>query len=244
MTTESQSPPPGGRNPSDGRPLSRLLDVRGLPTLAIGLGVALVCVELLLIAAAELGHRLLLPSFPALDESIAMWVHSFQAPALTALFLGLTFLGSAPLMVAQTAAATWYLAATRRPLLAWALVLLMLGEVILEYVTKAIVHRARPEIFRLADATGYSYPSGHALASVCLYGFLAVVVLWPRSRSLAYRAAALALAVALPLGIGLSRVYVGVHYPSDVLAGWLGGAIWLFCGLYLLRRLASPRDVG
>lgn len=244
-TTGTQAPRPDRGTPAPASlALSRLFAVRGLAALAVGLGLSLALVEMLYLAAAELGVRLLGPGFPALDEAIALWVHSFAAPALTVLFLGLTFLGIAPVMAFQSAVVVLTLAATRRPLLAWALLLTMIGEVTLEFVTKEIVHRARPEVFRLASATGYSFPSGHALASTCLYGFLAFFVLWPMARALGYRLALLALGVALPLGIGLSRIYLGVHYPSDVLGGWLGGVIWLLCGRVVLGRLARQPKVA
>ncbi len=244
MTTETRAPrPDGGPPPTGPSALARLLSVRGLPTLAVGLGISFVFVELLYLAAAELGVRLLGPSFPALDVSLELWVHSFTAPALTVIFLGLTFLGIAPTMTFQSVVAILALAASRRPLLAWALLLTMVGEVTLEYVTKVIVHRARPDLFRLASATGYSFPSGHALASTTFYGFLAFFVLWPMFRRLGFRLLLLALGIALPLAIGLSRIYLGVHYPSDVLGGWLGGTIWLVCGRVALGRIARQPEV-
>ncbi len=244
MTIETREPRPDGGAPRPNpSPFARLFAVRGLPTLAVGLGVSLVFVQILYLAAAEFGVRLLGPSYASLDPTVELWVHTFTAPALTVLFLGLTFLGIAPVMAFQSTVAVLVLAATRRPLLAWALLLTMAGELTLEYVTKDIVHRARPDLFRLASATGYSFPSGHALASTCLYGFLAFFVLWPMVRSLGPRLLVLALGILLPFGVGLSRIYLGVHFPSDVLGGWLGGTIWLLCGRAALARIARQPEV-
>ena len=95
--------------------------------------------------------------------------------------------------------------------------------------------RARPEVLRLVEIGGYSFPSGHSFVSMSFYGLLIVLALrlLPPGRRLW---------VCLPLGllialIGLSRIYLGVHYASDVLAGMCGGFIWLAVYRYGAKRL-------
>jgi undecaprenyl-diphosphatase len=93
----------------------------------------------------------------------------------------------------------------------------------------------------------YSFPSGHALFSICFFGVVAALVA-ARLPSIAARAAVWTVAVAIAFLIGLSRVYLGVHYPSDVIGGYAAAVAWasavaLADGM-LLRRRDTPRSPG
>lgn len=96
----------------------------------------------------------------------------------------------------------------------------LLGGVLLTEVLKAEIARPRPIALHLVNAGGFSFPSGHSLNSAATYGLLAVVALRSRVPAL-LRWGAVAIGLALPIAIGLSRIALGVHYPSDVLGGWL-----------------------
>lgn len=87
---------------------------------------------------------------------------------------------------------------------------------------KRLVARPRPEILRLAEEASYSFPSGHAMNNAALYAMLAFLIFRCTWKP-AYRVPALAAAVICPFLIGLSRVYLGVHFASDVAAGWILG---------------------
>ena len=101
---------------------------------------------------------------------------------------------------------------------------------------KAVFERDRPDSSEaLASAAGFSFPSGHAMSSLAIYGALTIVAARsfdsPRARMLVA-----VLALALVLAIGFSRVYLGVHYASDVLAGFIAGLAWpALCSLFLRR---------
>ena len=104
---------------------------------------------------------------------------------------------------------------------------------------KALVGRPRPEIVsHLTEAGGLSFPSGHSFNSAVVYIAIALVfaALSPRRT---VRATIVAIAMALTLLVALSRVWLGVHYPSDAIAGWLGGAGWAFAASALLYRPAK-----
>lgn len=115
------------------------------------------------------------------------------------------------------------------------------GGIVLTTVLKAIFRRARPEIIDAGyEASFYSFPSGHATVAVGFYGALALLLaLRLESPWRPVVAAAGALLVVL---IGLSRLYLGVHYPTDVLAGYLAASLWLASVwlAYRLWRLAFP----
>lgn len=116
------------------------------------------------------------------------------------------------------------------------------GAMLLNLVAKLAFHRARPRLWEpLEPAAGYSFPSGHAMSSMAIAA--AIVVLTWATRG---RWPVIAAAVALVTGIGLSRVYLGVHFPSDVLAGWSAALAWV-AGLALLtsgRRDRASTGVG
>ncbi|MFC4601699.1 phosphatase PAP2 family protein [Cohnella hongkongensis] len=108
------------------------------------------------------------------------------------------------------------------------------GAAGLNSLLKNAFQRERPALHRLAEETGYSFPSGHSMAAFALYGAMAYL-LWRHIASRAGRTALIAAAAVLVLSIGLSRIYLGVHYPSDVLAGYLASLVWLGLGIELFR---------
>ena len=90
----------------------------------------------------------------------------------------------------------------------------------LNQILKRIVQRPRPTELRLANASGYSFPSGHSMASTAFYGFL-IYLIYKKVKNKKIRNIAIAFLSILILLIGISRIYLGVHYTSDVLAGFL-----------------------
>ncbi len=117
------------------------------------------------------------------------------------------------------------LLAIRRPMLAFRVAFASGIGGLLVAQLKLFFHRARP-LDQVVPATGYSLPSGHAFASTVLYGMLAYLV-WRLVRAPAVRWAAVAAAVVVAGAVGLSRIYLNVHYFTDVVAGWAMGAAWL-----------------
>ena len=95
----------------------------------------------------------------------------------------------------------------------------ILVNLLLNQGLKYLVHRPRPEHFRLIEQNGYSFPSGHAMMSVALYGVL-IYYIYKKMENKYLKVAAMSLLSLLIFGIGCSRIYLGVHYPSDVIAGY------------------------
>ncbi len=124
----------------------------------------------------------------------------------------------------------------------WILIAAMAGELLIFLSVTQIVHRPRPHVHRLDMAPPTSsFPSGHTAAAVALYGGLTILMLWIYGRRPATRIAAVVL-WCIPVSVGLSRLYRGEHYPTDVLAGALLGGLWLVVVIStLLPRLARPR---
>jgi undecaprenyl-diphosphatase len=121
----------------------------------------------------------------------------------------------------------------------WVVVAAISGELLVFLAVTATVHRARPAVTRLDQAPPTSsFPSGHTAAAVALYGCLAILLLWAYGRHPVARIAAFML-VCIPVLVGISRVYRGMHYPSDVLMGAVGGGLWL---LVVITTLLPRRD--
>jgi membrane-associated phospholipid phosphatase len=109
----------------------------------------------------------------------------------------------------------------------WIVVAAIAGELLVFLAVTATVHRPRPPVTRLDVAPPTSsFPSGHTAAAIALYGCLAVLLMWVYGRRPATRVAAVVL-FCIPVVVGLSRLYRGMHYPSDILVGALGGGLWL-----------------
>lgn len=169
-----------------------------------------------------------------METRVLLWIHAQATPALDVLFKISHVIGSEPFCIALVLAfAAWH---GRRGERLEALVWIALGLTTYALVEglKPALARARPELWpRIVAQSGYSFPSGHALASATLYPLLA----WMLSRRDAARSAPLfAAAVGLAFFIGLGRLYLGVHWPSDVLAGWLLGGAQALLGIQWLRR--------
>jgi membrane-associated phospholipid phosphatase len=138
----------------------------------------------------------------------------------------LSTLGSAPVYIAVFAVIVGWLLWRRLPRLALFVVVTVAGSSLLNQVVKVAVDRSRPVLpDPVAHANGMSFPSGHAQSAVVAYSVLLLVFL-PVLRG-TWRPTAVAVAVLMVLGIGFSRVALGVHYVSDVLAGYVLGAAWV-----------------
>ncbi len=113
------------------------------------------------------------------------------------------------------------------------------GAMLLTNAIKFLLARPRPAGGGLVSVSSYSWPSGHAASSIALYGALAVLAL--RRAPPPARPAIVAGLLALLAVIGATRVYLGVHYPTDVAAGWVFGGAWL---LGVVRLLAADGPAG
>lgn len=200
-----------------------------------------VCAAMCALLFAVLAIMVVNGSTIAFDMAIRNHIHAWASAPLTQAAQALTFVGSAFIWVPGLAIVIAALAikGERRPVLG--LVLVMAGAVLLDNGIKLAFHRLRPETFFGAAPDTFSFPSGHALFNLCFYGALAAV-LAGRARSPWPRIGLWLVATVLVLGIAWSRLYLGVHYPTDVLAGLLVGGAWL-CAVGGTGLLRSAGDV-
>jgi undecaprenyl-diphosphatase len=168
------------------------------------------------------------------DEPIQRWVESNRTSTLDDFFRTTSKLGSTiPVLTLGmvATAVTW----RRCRAVSMALLAATLSRPLLEFTMKALVDRDRPDFDRMVEGNGPSFPTGHVMAAIALWGLLPVVVsLYTRRRSLWW--ASVAVSAALIGGIGASRVYLGVHWFSDVTGGLIAGAFFLLGVEALLAR--------
>ena len=202
--------------------------------IVLSLGVAV----LSLLLFTWLGHEMLEGDTLRFDDSVRLWVHEFASPGMTRAMTLVSSLGSR-VLIAQLAVVMIIFAWLRWRRAAIWLAITMAGALLLEVALKWAYHRPRPEAFFGSLPNSYSFPSGHALTSLCFYGVMAGL-LSARIKSLPWRIVMWTLAVLLIVSIGLSRIYLGVHYPSDVLAGYLAATLWV-TGIIVLDHLRKVR---
>ncbi|UYZ65044.1 phosphatase PAP2 family protein [Hymenobacter weizhouensis] len=142
-------------------------------------------------------------------------------PGLTAVMQAVTFFASLPFLVVAALVLPWWLRRRGAARAALAVFLAVAGAALLNQLLKTYFHRLRPSS-ALVQQLGLSFPSGHAMIGLSLYGCLAWLV-WRRGHHPAWAAAL----VGWALLIGLTRVYLHVHYATDVLAGFAGAVLWL-----------------
>lgn len=152
-------------------------------------------------------------------------------------------LGSVTILLTLVIAACGYLLLRRRALEAVLLLLASGGGLAISQTLKGLFERDRPpEIYRAAEVLNQSFPSGHAMLSAVVYLTLGAM-LARAEPSWRIRLYILTLAILIALGVGLTRILLGVHWASDVLAGWCAGAAWAtIC--WLLDRWIRTRATG
>lgn len=182
-----------------------------------------------------------------LDLRLAHWFHANATAAMTGFMLFVTHwhgMVGAALMAAGLAA---YFYRRREQYWALAVVAVVPGGMLLNVLLKYVFHRARPSFDDpLLSLTTYSFPSGHTANAALLYGLLASW-LWVRHRRIGARVAIVAGACAMVALVGISRMYLGVHYLSDVLAASAEGCAWLavcITAISTLRRRRQGRSLN
>ncbi|MEO6016619.1 MAG: phosphatase PAP2 family protein [Polaromonas sp.] len=170
-------------------------------------------------------------SITLLDVQVSRWFHVRATPLLTQLMLALTHAhGTLGILLMCSLLGLWL---ARRKEWGWVLTLLVSvpGGMLVNLSLKQVFQRARPSFDDpLLTLASYSFPSGHAAAATLLYGMLAAWLLG-RTTHWRWRLAIVMLAFAMVVLVAISRVYLGVHYPSDVLAAMASSSGWLAISL-------------
>jgi undecaprenyl-diphosphatase len=170
------------------------------------------------------------------DSTIIAAVQGFESPGLTFIMKFFTFIGSGTQVVVIALLVLFFLFKVlhhRRELILF--IWVVLGSTILNEILKTVFHRARPTIHRIVEANGFSFPSGHSMAAFSLYGVIAFL-LWRHLSTSLGRGLLVLFSIFMIIMIGVSRIYLGVHYPSDVLGGFLASGCLLAVSIWFYQR--------
>ena len=176
------------------------------------------------------------------DQTISLWLQGLGTGWLEDVMNGVTSLGGTTLAISLLVLAAVVLVVRSHRVDAFALPVVALGTVLMP-ITKELVHRPRPSseiVAVLSSVGGHSFPSGHAFLATVVFGALfhmAGRICGPHTLLVLTIRALLVLAI---LAVGASRVYLGAHWPSDVLGGYLLGGLSLFATIWLFESFARP----
>src|SRR5215216_5878873 len=202
--------------------ISERLRVLAAVWLAVGLAVSAFVVW----AFFELADEVLEGDSRAFDRAVLLWIHDNFSGWWNEPMRLVTALGYFYVVVPLLAVAVFVFYRRGWRLSAVLLVVSTGGSIVLTTVLKGLFQRSRPELFASGyHASFYSFPSGHATVAVGFYGMLTLVLAYRLQGTARWAVAILGILVVLL--IGFSRLYLGVHYPTDVLAGYLAALLWL-----------------
>lgn len=176
------------------------------------------------------------------DEHVFSFLKQFVSPPLTGFMLIITFFGSQQfLLPANILLILYFFLIKKKRDSAIKILAVSLTSVIVLFSLKLILQRERPMIPLLSKAHGYSFPSGHTFSSVTFYGMIAYI-LWQNIKIPVWRWFSVFSLSLLVILIGCSRVYLRLHYASDVIAGFCLGLIWLVTAKWILIKTTGNKN--
>ena len=177
----------------------------------------------------------------SLDTSIEQALYVARDPFLVQAFTWITWLGEVFVVLGLTAAVAIVLAYRKQ----WApmagIITSVIGSAAVTYILKELVARPRPPMgIPTHLETGFSFPSGHATFVIAFYGFM-LYLMWEKLTPMQRKIKTVAVGI-IVLAVGFSRLYLGVHYPTDVLAGFLAGGVFVWLGILISRRFSPSKS--
>jgi undecaprenyl-diphosphatase len=181
------------------------------------------------------------PGIPPLDTATTAFLHGLASPTLDAVMNAATFVGSSPMLAAVVGLAVVLLLARRRRAEAVFIVVAFVGTLVLNDGLKSLFQRPRPGFDWAEVWPETGFPSGHSMDSFVVYLAIALVIWRLAGRRMGIVASVLALGVTI--SVGISRIYLGAHWLSDVIGGYLAAMLWLLllvAAWALVSRLRRP----
>lgn len=161
------------------------------------------------------------------DHDVIQYIQGLESIGLTRTMKFFTTIGSAPVVTGLSLVLLYFLYKVLHHRLELILfVAAIMGSAILNELLKQFFKRTRPELHRLIEVGGYSFPSGHAMNAFTVYGIVSFL-LWRHISSRWGRVLLIFVSMGMILSIGISRIYLGVHYPSDIIGGYFASGFWI-----------------
>ncbi|MGO1372237.1 MAG: phosphatase PAP2 family protein, partial [Senegalia sp. (in: firmicutes)] len=190
---------------------------------------------LMFLGFIEIAEEVIETEVQNFDSNIISFLNEYSSSFLDQFFKVITELGSVWFLTAGTLIVSLILFfKEKKKLDTLFLIITVAGSGVLIKALKNIFKRERPSIIPNIDAVGFSFPSGHAMGSITFYGFLIYLIIKSKFSKLIKWLLSIILALLFIL-IGMSRVYLGAHFPSDVIAGQLSGLFWMIITIVTLE---------
>jgi len=215
-----------------------------MPELSMHLLVAFVLCIIFGIAFGYIASAVSNESIEHFDTAVIGIVQGLEAPWLTSIMKVFTWIGSgyvvAPIALIGFIVLFFVLRYRHQ---AFLLITVVAGSVILNSTLKIYFKRERPEIHRIMDANGFSFPSGHSMMAFALYAIIAYIA-WRNVKTTMSRVALVLFTACMIIIIGTSRIYLGVHYPSDIVGGYAVSALWVTIAISVYAYFQNKRKMN
>ncbi|MBE9010295.1 phosphatase PAP2 family protein [Pseudanabaenaceae cyanobacterium LEGE 13415] len=201
----------------------------------------LVAAAIALWGFAELAQTVMHHQTQAFDTNVLLSIQKLQAPWLTPIMLFVTFIGDPTILLIVGTLMSAILLLRHQKSEAMTIALGGFGALGLNFLLKNLFQRSRPELWsRTVEVKFYSFPSGHAMLSIVMYGLLGylLAIRYPKYRNLIILLMSILIAL-----IGFSRMYLGVHWFTDILAGYAAGFVWLMTCVLSLEIWRHRKDL-
>lgn len=196
---------------------------------------------LLVITFIIITYFVLNDGFLGFDQILMTKIKSIETDYLTFIMKVFSFIGSTRPVIFISfilLLIIYKLYKKRQEVLLYLIVLI--GSTIINQLTKFLIKRERP-ISELMMETGFSYPSGHTMGAVSLYGII-TFLLWRHVRTSSRRTVLILFSIVMIMTIGFSRIYLNVHYPSDIVGALLLSGIWLYLTIWLFQYAMEKKS--
>jgi membrane-associated phospholipid phosphatase len=209
----------------------------GLALLSAEMIVVILLFSISLAAFILITRNIFILKDEAFDYRVFDFLGSYVSNRNNSIMLFLTFLGTHLFLIpANLVLLIYFLFIRKHRWYSIKIPTIAISSVALMFILKHLFGRIRPDIPLIKEAKGLSFPSGHAFMSVTFYGLL-IYIVWQTVKPAWLRWTLVLALLTLILVIGFTRIYLRVHYPSDVFAGFATGFLWLVISIYTLRRI-------
>ncbi|MFD2443793.1 phosphatase PAP2 family protein [Bacillus sp. CGMCC 1.16607] len=194
-----------------------------------------------LLAFSLLAFMIKANTIVSFDSTIITFIQSFESTTLTSIMKVFTYIGSTRFTIGLAIAVLLFLYFVLKHRIELILFIVgIIGSAILNKGLKYLFHRARPDLHRLIEISGFSFPSGHSMNAFTVYTLISFL-LWRHISSKLGRVLLILISTMMVLLIGISRIYLGVHFPSDVIGGYLASGCWLAIAIWFFQRYQDRR---
>lgn len=208
---------------------------KGVPELIFEISIGVLAAIGSLYIFLKISNKIINKEIDFFDSTIINFIHSFESPTLTSIMKGVTFFGGEIFIGGAVITTVIFLILANHKKDALVFGFILVFGIILNLILKGVFERARPDLFAMIIEKTYSFPSGHSMNSFVFFMSLSYFI-FHNSRNKNLALCLIVFSSIIVLLIGISRIYLGVHFPSDVIGGYAAGLLW-FVAVLLFEKI-------